>query len=130
MTQNHRFSAGRRGALAPLAAVAVVACSSSITLPDHCFVVVASVSPVSSSLTVGDSVQLSATYHDVAAECIPNVPASGLHWRSEDPSVATVDSLQGVVVGAGPGTASITAHAPSNDGALGGATVQVSSAGP
>jgi uncharacterized protein YjdB len=99
-------------------------CNSTTLFPDRCNVLVVAVSPPAPSLAVGDSLTLTAAYTG-AVECQPDVPASELHWSSADTTVASVDSLLGVVRARQVGAAEITVHAPGKSAVLGGATVSV-----
>jgi hypothetical protein len=119
-------SSYRLAALLALAAsVPNVTCQESTIEPDRCFILVASVTPAAPTLIPADSVQLTATYNAVAADCLPHVPAGSLVWRSADPQVATVDSTRGVVTARAVGNAQISAFVPGATRVLGFARVQV-----
>lgn len=110
-----------------LAAVAVAGgCNDSTTLSDRCFLVVVSVSPPAPSLAVSDTVYLAASYNGAAAECRGPVPASALVWRSSDATVATVDSVSGLVTAIGAGNAQVSAFDPGGAHVLGFARIAVS----
>ncbi len=104
----------------------MTACGSATTpLVDRCFIVVARIAPDTPVVTAGQSLQLTASYNAVSPDCLPGVPASALRWLSSDPSIATVDSVEGLLTGRRAGSAEITVHAPGMTGVLGGAEVQV-----
>lgn len=105
--------------------VLVGACDQTTTLSDRCFVIVAAVSPAAPTLAASDTVHLAATYNNVAAECLPSVPASALVWRSSAPDIATVDSLSGFVTGVAAGTTQVGAFAPGSTKVLGFARIAV-----
>jgi uncharacterized protein YjdB len=108
--------------------VALAACSTSVsTSPDGCFVLVVSVSPPTTSVVVGQAVQLTASYNQVSSSCIPNVPASALHWQVDDTTIATVDSTSGLVTGRAPGRTGVSVHAPDSTRVLGVGEVRVAS---
>ena len=79
--------------------------------------VTVAIAPASSSLDMGDTMQLTATPRAGGGTMI----ASLIRWASDAPNIATV-SASGLVTAVGPGTASITASA---DDASGVATVRV-----
>jgi hypothetical protein len=110
-----------------LAAVVTAAeCSTSIsTSPDGCFILVASISPPTTSVIVGQTVQLTASYNQVSSSCIPNIPASALHWQVDDTTIATVDSTTGLVTGRAPGRTGVSVHAPDSTRVLGAGEVRV-----
>jgi uncharacterized protein YjdB len=106
--------------------VALAACSTSVsTSPDGCFVLVVSVSPPTTSVAVGQTVQLTASYNQVSSSCIPNVPASALHWQVDDTTIAIVDSTSGRVTGRAPGRTGVSVHAPDSTRVLGVGEVRV-----
>lgn len=117
----------RRFVLAGFVAVVLPACSNAFsTNPDGCvLILVASINPPTVSVAVGQSVQLSAGYNQVSAACIPNVPASALHWQVDDTTVATVDSTAGLVTGRAPGRTGVSVHAPDSTRVLGAGEVRV-----
>ncbi|MBQ3503987.1 MAG: Ig-like domain-containing protein, partial [Oscillospiraceae bacterium] len=78
-----------------------------------------SVSPASSSVQVGKTVQLTAS---IAPS---NASDKGVAWKSSNTAVATVSS-SGVVTAKGIGTATITATATDGSGKSGSATITVS----
>jgi Bacterial Ig-like domain (group 2) len=108
-----------RGSSLLIAFALAGACADTTNLPDRCFVIVASVAPAAPALAVDDTVRLAATYSNVAAECLPAVPASSLVWRSSDAGVATVDSASGLVTAIAAGTAQVSAFAPGGTQVLG-----------
>ena len=105
----------------------IPACSDTPMVPDQCFLLVASVTPSAPTVTLADTIRLVATYNDVAAVCLPPVPAGALIWRSEDPTVAAVDSLSGLVTAVALGTSQVNAFAPRHTQVLGFAIVGVTS---
>lgn len=112
------------------AALGMVACQNESATPDRnpdrCFILVASVTPNTPVLAPTDSVRLAATYNDVSADCLPNIPASALVWRSNDPAIASVDSARGEVTAHMAGQVQISAYAPGGSSVLGSASVKVS----
>ncbi len=70
------------------------------------------VSPDSASLSVGDTLRLTATAKDTAGIVVPGRPVS---WLSSDSSIATVDST-GLVTGTGSGTATVVANIAGQSG--------------
>lgn len=80
--------------------------------PDHCFVMIARITPAAPVVTVGQSLQLTVTYNDVGRDCLPDVPASALLWKSAAPAVATIDSVQGLLRGLQAGQTEVTVHVP------------------
>lgn len=80
-----------------------------------------SVSPASATVEVGESVQLTATVKDVAGNTLTG---RTITWQSSDRTVASVDS-NGLVTGAGEGSATITA---TSEGKSGTATITVTRA--
>ncbi len=111
------------------AVLGVVACQGTSGTPDrnpdHCFVLVASVTPSTPVLGPADSVRLTASYNAVAAECLPAVPASALVWRSADPTIASVDSVRGEVTARAAGVVQVSAYTPGGSNALGSASIKV-----
>ena len=93
--------------------------------PDHCFVLVASVTPSTPALIPADSVRLTASYNAVAAECLPSVPASALIWRSADAAIASVDSVRGEVTAHAAGVVQGSAYTPGGSDVLGSASIKV-----
>lgn len=114
-----------------LVAVTIVACScaaspaaaksstDSSETPFACMVHTPTVTPVTATIHVGDTLQLTAI---VDAGCEPNAV---IRWTSTMPTIATVDSVSALVLGVSSGVALIYAtdrHDPSDAGA---ATVTV-----
>ena len=120
-------TARRRLFLLGLAVVVLLpACSTAVsTSPDGCFVLVASISPPTTSVTVGQTVQLTASYNQVSSSCVPNIPASALRWQVDDTTIATVDSTAGLVTGRAPGRTGVSVHAPDSTRVLGTGEVRV-----
>jgi uncharacterized protein YjdB len=98
--------------------------SAKVANPDRCFIVTATVSPSPAVVAIGDSVHLSAAFTG-PRECTPSVPAARWQWWSSDTTVATVDSMRGVVTARRAGQAVMTVHVPGSSAGLGGGTVQV-----
>jgi uncharacterized protein YjdB len=121
------FRSRQLARLLALASLPAAACdyTSLSTNPDQCFVVVVAIAPATASVAVGESIQLSASYNQVSVDCLPGVPASALHWQSEDTTIVSVDSLSGVVTGRRVGQATVSVHAPTSSRVLGGALVKV-----
>ncbi len=112
------------------AVLSIVACQNDSPSPDRnpdrCFILVAAVTPNTPVLVPSDSVHLVATYSDVSADCLPNIPASALVWRSNDPTIASVDSARGEVTAHTAGQVQISAYTPGGSSVLGSASVKVS----
>lgn len=111
---NQRISHVRGGHLLLVAAawLPLAACGSFTPTPDHCFVMIARITPAAPVVTVGQSLHLTVTYNAVAPDCLPDVPASALLWKSAAPAIATIDSVQGLLGGLQPGQTEITVHVP------------------
>jgi hypothetical protein len=122
-----RSNDAKARSLLGLAALAALAgCSTSASLSsDGCFILVAAISPATSTVAVGQRIQLTASYNQVSADCIPNIPASALHWQVDDTTIATVDSTAGLVTGRRPGRTGVSVHAPDSTRALGAGEVRV-----
>ena len=106
-----------------------IGCDSSTASPipsDRCFIIVAKIAPTAPVVVVGQSLQLTATYSDVAADCLPDVPASALHWQSSNADIATIDSTGGLLTGHRAGQTEITVHAPGSPSVLGSTEARVS----
>jgi Bacterial Ig-like domain (group 2) len=110
------------GGLSPIACES----SNSSPTPDRCFIIVAEIAPPAPVVTVGESLQLTATYNAVSPDCLPDVPASALHWQSSNAGIATVDSTQGLLTGHRAGRTEVTVHAPGSAAVLGSTEAQVS----
>jgi uncharacterized protein YjdB len=115
-----------RAVLGLAALVALAGCSiSASTSSDGCFILVAAVSPATSTVAVGQTIQLTASYNQVSADCIPNIPAAALRWQADDTTIATVDSTAGLVTGLRPGRTGVSVHAPDSTRVLGVGEVRV-----
>jgi len=95
--------------LAAMLAVLAACRSSDAVNPDHCFILVARVSPAEPILHVVDTVTMHATFsHDVAADCLPpDTTAAGLQWVSANPAVVSFDAGLSRLTAVRPGTAQI-----------------------
>lgn len=99
--------------LSALALAAIVACSrhdmpTETILPDQCFIVLATITPLPPPLAVGDTVRLHATFN-AGPPCIPaNATQADLRWVTGDTAVVALDSLTGLVRARKPGGAIIT----------------------
>jgi len=109
-----------RGAAALLGIFVALAwlggCLDSIAPPPR--VETVAISPFTATITVGDTLRLTATPRDALGSALPGRPVV---WASDSPQVATV-SLDGLVTGMGDGTVNITA---TSEGARGQALVTV-----
>jgi uncharacterized protein YjdB len=114
---NVRTSARRGFALLALSSLAFAACDSRTTTPVQPVQVTVTVTPSNvPSLSVGQTVTLTAVVNGSTNQAVT--------WSSSDNNVATVNA-QGVVTGAGPGIAAITARTTEGGGAAGSASVTV-----
>ncbi len=106
-------------------AIALAACTTSVAAPQtNCASPLpsASVQPSTATLSVGDTVRLTAA---LPPACAGTLPTPVWRWSSSDAAVARVDSLTGLVTAVGQGNAAISA-APTFDPTIGGtATVRV-----
>lgn len=119
-------AAKARTLLGPAALVALAGCSTSASLSsDGCFILVAAISPATSTVAVGQTIQLTTSYNQVSADCIPKIPAAALHWQADDTTIATVDSTAGLVTGRRPGRTGVSVHAPDSTRVLGVGEVRV-----
>jgi hypothetical protein len=113
-------------ALGLAALVALAGCSTAASIsPDGCFILVAAIDPVTTTVAVGQTIQLTASYNQVSTDCIPNVPASALHWQADDTTIVTIDSTAGLVTGRSPGRTGVSVHAPDSTRVLGVGEVRV-----
>ena len=109
------IAAGTAGIIATVEGVADTASVTVVAVPVSAVVV----SPASSSVVVGGTVQLAATPVNAQGTALPGRTAT---WATGDPAVATV-SNSGLVTAVSPGTVTITA---TSEGKTGAATVTVS----
>ena len=105
--------------------VAFAGCSSSLPVSDHCFVLLASLSPSPAPLKVGDTLSLAVKIN--APECMPSDSlASQRRWAVTDTTVAIADSVTGLLVGRKAGTAQVVLSTSVTHTPLGFDQVQVS----
>lgn len=114
-----------RGVIVALACAGVVACRAKASTAPPVVVCAgglgASVSPVTATMTVGDTLRLSASIAGCIAGSVPNQ----WHWRSGDVAVASVDSLDGLVTARAAGTDVVTGVFVSDPTITVGATLRV-----
>ncbi|HXY70826.1 MAG TPA: Ig-like domain-containing protein [Gemmatimonadales bacterium] len=99
--------------LAAAASILVVAgCGRETTAAQQrtCSAPVVAVSPAAPELGVGDSLGMAAAYITAGDPCNPAVPAAALRWATTDPTLATVDSVRGLVTAVRKGNVGITVH--------------------
>ncbi len=107
--------------------LALTACwVSASTSPDGCFSLLVAVDPATTTVAVGQSIQLTASFDQAAASaCVPDVSASALRWTSDDTTVAVVDPTAGIVTGRRVGRTGVSVHQQDSTRVLGVGEVRV-----
>ncbi len=97
------------------------ACKSTSIIADHCFILVAQVTPPDPRLQIDDTVTMRATfYHDAAPACLPpDTTAAGLRWISSNSATVAVDAELGRLTAVRPGVTQIMVVPAGSGGALG-----------
>lgn len=98
----------------PLLTLAVLALTSCHTPVGQCDLlpIPFDVAPSDTSLTVGDTLRMRVTLH--GGPCWGHALDNGVRWVAHDTSVATVDSVTGLVTARASGTDTLGAHLPGN----------------
>jgi hypothetical protein len=123
VTSSGLVTAIAAGVTSIIATVDGISGSVAVTVPAPQSVASVSVSPSSSSLQVGQTVQLSATMRDASGNVLSG---RSVTWTSSNPTIATVSS-SGLVTARAAGAAGMTA---TSEGVSGGATVSVTAPPP
>ena len=99
---------------------AVAACSNPANpRPDHCFILVADVSPAFSVLDIGDTLTMHAAFNR-APECLPpDTTAAGVRWPSTTPASMVIDPVTAHVTALSPGWSEISVHPVASQERLG-----------
>lgn len=104
---------------------ALAGCRSEASMPEQvtlCGLVGATVTPSSASLSVGDTLRFRAS--SSSGGCTPRGPFI-FSWHSSNVSIATVDSISGLVTARSAGTATIVAAATTDAAFAAAAVIQV-----
>ena len=108
------------------AVLALAACDvAASTSSDGCLSLVVTVDPATTSVAVGQSVQLTASLAQGSAGCTAGFSVSALRWMTDDTTVAVVDSTAGVVTGVRPGRTGVSVHQTDSTRVLGVGQIRV-----